>query len=194
MRRFQEENGLVVDGCLGKSTVDLLKSGDADPFVFTVGVEGDDVQRIQERLAHFGYLSHGQVTGYFGDKTQAAVKSFQSRNGLTEDGSVNYETMQLLLSEEAEKAPTTPKPATPKPTKKPHSSKKPTATPKPGTTPKPTKKPTPTPNDGDTGSSGHTINYGQGKEAFIQRRSPRIRSRKNRAPCPLWNRWCCRRF
>ncbi|MBQ2202777.1 MAG: peptidoglycan-binding protein, partial [Clostridia bacterium] len=140
VRRFQEENGLVVDGCLGKSTVDLLKSGKAEPFAFTAGTEGADVERIQQRLAHFGYLSSGQVTGYYGDKTQTAVKSFQKRNGLKNSGLVDYETMQKLLSEDAKKAPATPKPATPKPTKKPGTTKKPT-TPKPGTTPKPTKKP-----------------------------------------------------
>ena len=163
VRRFQEENGLVVDGCLGMSTAALLKSGEGDPFTFTVGTEGADVQRIQQRLAHYGYLSSGQQTGYYGDKTEAAVKSFQSRNGLRTDGAVGYETMQMLLSDSAKAAPVTPKPATPKPTKKPTS--KPTATPKPGTTPKPTATPKP---DGDSGSSGSTINYGQGKEAFIK--------------------------
>ena len=165
VRRFQEENGLIVDGCLAKSTVDLLKSGTCDPFVFTVGTEGTDVQHIQERLAYYGYLGKSQVTGYYGDKTQAAVKSFQSRNGIKADGAVGYKTIQVLLRDDAKKAPATPKPATPKPTKKPSTSSKPTATPKPGTTPKPTA--TPKPDDGDTGS-GSTINYGQGIEAFIR--------------------------
>ena len=130
-------------------------------------MEGADVHRIQERLAHFGYLSGNQITGYYGEKTQAAVKNFQTRNGVEDNGSVDFETMQLLLGEEAVKAPTTPRPATPKATKKPSK----TATPKPGTTPKPTKKPTAKPTEkpeGDTGSPGHTIDYGQGKEAFIK--------------------------
>ena len=161
VRRFQEENGLVVDGCLGKSTIDLLKSGTADPFVFTEGAEGADVERIQHRLAAYGYLSDRQVTGYYGEKTKAAVRSFQKRNKLEDTGTVGCETMVKLLSDDAKRAPATPKPSTPKPTKKPS---KPTATPKPGTTPKPTANP----DDGDSGSGGSTINYGKGKEAFIE--------------------------
>ncbi len=161
VRRFQEENGLVVDGCLGKSTIDLLESGTADPFVFTEGAEGADVERIQHRLASYGYLSDRQVTGYYGEKTKAAVQSFQKRNKLEETGTVGFETMVKLLSDDAKQAPATPKPSTPKPTKKPS---KPTATPKPGTTPKPTANP----DDGDSGSGGSTINYGKGKEAFIE--------------------------
>ena len=161
VRRFQEENGLVVDGCLGKSTIDLLKSGEADAFVFAEGAEGADVQRIQDRLARYGYLSDRQVTGYYGEKTAAAVQSFQKRNKLQTTGTVDYETMVKLLSDDAKQAPATPKPSTPKPTRKPT---KPTPTPKPGTTPKPTKNP----DDGDSGSGGSTINYGKGKEAFIK--------------------------
>lgn len=161
VRRFQEENGLVVDGCLGKTTIELLKSGKGETFAFTVGLEGDDVQRIQERLAHYGYLKGSQVTGYYGDKTKDAVKSFQSRNKLTVDGVAGYETIAKLLSSDAKKAPnaTTPKPSSgSKTTPKPSSGSK--------TTPKPT---TPSNDDsGDTGASGHTITYGQGKETFIQ--------------------------
>ena len=192
VRRFQEESGLVVDGCLGLSTVAQLKSGENDPFSFNVGMEGADVQRIQERLAHYGYLKSGQVTGYYGDKTKAAVKLFQSRNKLSKDGTVGYQTMQVLLSSDAKKAPADP---TPKPTS--HSSK-PTATPKPGTTPKPTAKPTASrDDDGDTGSSGSTINYGKGKEAFIEIAKSKLGSKyvrgakgPNKFDCSGFVYWC----
>ena len=157
VRRYQEQNGLVVDGCLGLSTVDLLKTG-GESYLFNLGAEGTDVLQIQRRLAHFGYLTKGQITGYYGDKTKDAVKSFQLRNDLKNDGTVNPDTMELLLSEDAKHAPATPKPATPKPTKKPSTTKKPGTTAK--TTPKPGSTPTPKP-------GGSTINYGKGKEAFI---------------------------
>ena len=192
VRRFQEESGLVVDGCLGLSTVAQLKSGENEPFSFNVGMEGADVQRIQERLAHYGYLKSGQVTGYYGDKTKAAVKLFQSRNKLSKDGTVGYQTMQVLLSSDAKKAPADP---TPKPTS--HNSK-PTATPKPGTTPKPTAKPTAShDDDGDTGSSGSTINYGKGKEAFIEIAKSKLGSKyvrgakgPNKFDCSGFVYWC----
>ncbi len=164
VRRFQEENGLVVDGCLGKSTIALIESGKGETFAFTVGMEGADVQRIQERLAHYGYLKSSQVTGYYGDKTKEAVKTFQSRNKLENDGAVGFATIDKLLSNDAKKAEnfTTPKPsskATPKPSGK--------------TTPKPSGKNTPKPtsshdDSGDSGTSGHTITYGKGVETFIQ--------------------------
>ncbi len=191
VRRFQEESGLVVDGCLGLSTVAQLKSGENEPFSFNVGMEGADVQRIQERLAHYGYLKSGQVTGYYGDKTKAAVKLFQSRNKLSKDGTVGYQTMQALLSSDAKKAPVE---ATPKPTS---SSSKPTPTPKPGTTPKPTAKPTENHDDGDTGSSGSTINYGKGKEAFIEIAKSKLGSKyvrgakgPNKFDCSGFVYWC----
>ena len=183
VRRFQEQNGLIIDGCLGKSTVQLLSDGSAEPFCFTTGMEGADVQRIQERLAHYGYLTGRQVTGYYGDKTKAAVSEFQSRNRLARDGKVGAATMDLLNSSNAKAAKT---PATPKPTAK--------TTPKPGTTPKPTKKP----EDGDTGTpSGETIDYGKGKEAFIKIAESKlgckyVRGAKgpNRFDCSGFVYWC----
>ena len=166
VRRFQEQNGLIIDGCLGKTTIGLLTDGTADSFCFTVGMEGADVQRIQERLAHYGYLTEGQVTGYYGDKTKAAVSAFQSRNKLKSDGMVGAQTIAVLNSDTANKAKPT---ATPKPSAK--TTPKPTAktTPKPGTTATPKPTATPRPDEGDTGGqSGSTIDYGQGKEAFIK--------------------------
>lgn len=166
VRRFQEQNGLVIDGCLGKSTIELLNSGKADSFCFTVGMEGADVQRIQERLAHYGYLTDGQVTGFYGEKTKSAVNAFQSRNKLKTDGVVGAQTMAALNSDTATKAKPT---ATPRPTAK--TTPKPTAktTPKPGTTATTKPTATPKPDDGDSGTqTGSTINYGQGVEAFIK--------------------------
>ena len=187
VRRFQEENGLVVDGCLGKSTIKLLMSGKCDPFAFTVGMEGADVQRIQERLAHYGYLKSSQVTGYYGDKTKDAVKTFQSRNKLTSDGVVGYETIDRLLSNDAKKAENaaTPKPSSGSKTPRPSSGTK---------TPKPTSS---SDDSGDSGTSGHTITYGKGVETFIQIAESKlgckyVRGAKgpNRFDCSGFVYWC----
>ena len=173
VKRFQEENGLVVDGCLGKSTIQLLKSGRGDTFTFGVGMEGADVQRIQERLAHYGYLKSGQVTGYYGDKTKEAVKDFQHRNEIESNGEVGFETIDKLLSNDAVKNPNAPK-ATPKPSSSSHKTPKPSSssnkTPKPSSSSNKTPKPTKHDDSGDTGgsTSGHTITYGKGVETFIQ--------------------------
>ena len=195
VRRFQEENGLVVDGCLGRSTIQLLKSGKGDTFAFSVGMEGADVQRIQERLEHYGYLRGSQVTGYFGDKTKNAVKDFQQRNRLTADGEVGYDTIRVLLSNDAVKNPNAPKP-TPKTTPKPSSGSK---TPKPSSGSKTTPKPTKNDDSGDVGgsTSGHTITYGKGKETFIQIAESKLGSKyvrgakgPDRFDCSGFVYWC----
>ena len=152
VKRFQENNGLVVDGCLGKTTIALLMTDGLAAFNFTNGMSGEDVARIQQRLVYYGYM--GSATGYYGDVTEAAVKSFQKRNGLTQDGAVGADTMAKLNSDNAKRAAATPKPTsqtTPKPSNGSTTTSKPTS----GTA---TAAPT---------NSGSTINYGQGIEAFI---------------------------
>ena len=62
---------------------------------------GEDIKRIQDRLYQMGYLAYGnQVTGNFGEATEAAVKKMQSVNGLEQDGKVGRRTMNLLYSDE----------------------------------------------------------------------------------------------
>ena len=189
--RFQTENGLVADGYLARSTMQLLDSGDGVSFRFRNGVEGDDVKYLQTRLYQLNYLTKSQTTGYYGDKTEAAMRAFQKRNGLNQSGEAEPESIEKLFDQSAVANPTpkpTPKPTkTPKPTAKVTATPKPTKTPKPtveptprpdGSTPEPTEPPTPTPTPkatekptdppaGDTGSSGSTIDYGEGVEAFI---------------------------
>lgn len=147
VRRFQEHNGLVVDGCLGRSTKALLESGDGEKFDFEKGMEGDDVRRIQERLCHYGYLKESQITGYYGEKTEAAVRSFQSRNSVPSDGKVGYNTLNKLNSSNAKKAKTTSS----------SSGSSGSSSSQSGS------------DKGDTGTaSGSTIDYGEGIEAFIK--------------------------
>ena len=65
------------------------------------GSRGDTVKKIQQRLKQWGYYT-GSVDGIFGSGTLAAVKSFQSKNGLKADGIVGKQTaaaMGIALSE-----------------------------------------------------------------------------------------------
>lgn len=48
------------------------------------GSSGEEVKKIQQKLKNWGYYN-GNVDGIYGSKTQAAVKSFQKKNGLTQD-------------------------------------------------------------------------------------------------------------
>jgi len=96
LKQFQSRNDLVVDGYLGPSTRLTLNSPEAVPNGLSLGDQGDSVERVQELLSKYGYLSSANVTGYFGEVTENAVKSFQKNNYLSSDGSVGMQTMAKL--------------------------------------------------------------------------------------------------
>ena len=96
---FQRKNGLAIDGIYGETTKQLLFSDEAKKYTVSIGITGTDVREIQARLKELDYLT--KVTDYFGDETEAAVKEFQSRNGLTADGSVGAKTKDVLFSDQA---------------------------------------------------------------------------------------------
>lgn len=59
------------------------------------GSSGDEVRQIQQKLKNWGYYN-GTVDGIYGSQTVAAVKKFQSKNGLTADGIAGTKTLQAL--------------------------------------------------------------------------------------------------
>lgn len=148
---FQRQHELKQDGIAGEQTQTLLFSKEAKHYTLLEGAEGRDVKLLQEQLVELGYLASGEADRIYGEKTIDAVKAFQKRNGLTQDGKAGEKTLEKLFSDDAkmskameEKVKAEEKAAktTPKATQKSGSK-----TQKPGskTTPKPTKKPTPTP-------------------------------------------------
>ena len=104
VKQFQSRNDLIVDGFLGPSTRAVLESSSAVPNGLMLGDNGDAVKRVQELLNKYGYLSANNMTGYFGEVTEDAVKAFQKNNGLTADGNVGVMTMSKLTSGDANKA------------------------------------------------------------------------------------------
>lgn len=74
-----------------------VTSSDADAQNRTLywGSRGDDVKKVQTRLSNWGYYD-GAVDGIYGPKTFNAVKSFQTKNGLTVDGTVGRQTWGAL--------------------------------------------------------------------------------------------------
>ena len=101
VKQFQSRNGLVVDGYLGPSTRIELKKLTARPNGLIIGEKGESVERVQNLLSKYGYLSSGNVTGYYGEITEKAVKSFQENNKLSVDGSVGIRTMTALTGDRA---------------------------------------------------------------------------------------------
>ena len=59
------------------------------------GSRGDEVRQIQDKLKRWGYYN-GSVDGIYGSKTLSAVKSFQSKNGLTVDGIAGPKTLAAM--------------------------------------------------------------------------------------------------
>lgn len=69
---------------------------------YRLGSKGDEVSRIQGRLAELG-LYMGPIDGDFGGGTEAAVKAFQRANGLEVDGSVGPITWKALFEKKMPK-------------------------------------------------------------------------------------------
>jgi len=105
LQLFQRKHNLSVDGLIGENTQVELFSDEAMPYTVKIGDDGTDVANLQERLQDLNYLKAGS-TGYFGTDTEAAVKSFQKRNGLSSDGNVGEQTREELFSEGARAAST----------------------------------------------------------------------------------------
>jgi peptidoglycan hydrolase-like protein with peptidoglycan-binding domain len=109
--RFQRTQGLNPDGIVGTQTESALfaefgqtRQISSQEFSFSsspnrVLQQGDrsvDVTTIQQRLRELGYFK-GQLTGYFGPSTQAAVIRFQLDNNIDANGIVDSRTRTALL-------------------------------------------------------------------------------------------------
>ena len=104
VRAFQIENGLTpVDGVAGAKTLERLYSGEAvsasasdvDYDTARPGDRGELVVEIQDCLQQMGYLD--SITGVYDEATEAAVKAFQRKNGLTADGVAGGRTLEMLF-------------------------------------------------------------------------------------------------
>lgn len=59
------------------------------------GSSGSEVTQIQTKLKRWGYYN-GNIDGIYGSKTVAAVRLFQSKNGLTVDGIAGSKTLAAM--------------------------------------------------------------------------------------------------
>ena len=71
-----------------------------------LGDTGDRVAEIQRRLIELGYMNV-EATGYFGQKTYDALRSFQRAAGLTADGVAGKKTTDALFASDAPRFTTT---------------------------------------------------------------------------------------
>lgn len=101
VKKFQERNGLDIDGTIGEKTREMLYSEDAKANFFERGEVSEKLKSYQTKLKSLGYLTTN-VDGTYGEDTQAAVKRFQERNGLIGDGYLGPQTIELLMSSQAQ--------------------------------------------------------------------------------------------
>ena len=102
LRQFQQDRGIVVDGVLGKESLDeielarfrlgdrILKYDPSRPQI------GDDVAELQKRLANLGLLT-SWISFRFEESTDTSVRSAQRELGLNPDGIVGPKTIKALM-------------------------------------------------------------------------------------------------
>ena len=97
VKNFQKYNHLHIDGKVGEKTLYYMTSGIAvyAPVSDKETANKDDVKKIQTRLQYYGFYS-GKIDGIYGTGTVAAVRAFQSANGLKVDGAVGSSTLEKL--------------------------------------------------------------------------------------------------
>lgn len=84
------------------STSSSYTNGRTDVYL-QIGSSGKQVKILQNRLIVLGYLT-GTADGEFGETTEAAVKAFQKRNSIYDDGVAGPTTLTKLYSSSAKKA------------------------------------------------------------------------------------------
>ena len=108
VKRFQEENGLTADGVAGPKTLNAIAaavarkggtpaSGGSAGTTLKLNSQGTKVSQLQTDLKQLGYY-YAQITGNFGEKTEAAVKAFQKAKGLTADGVAGTKTLNAIAA------------------------------------------------------------------------------------------------
>jgi N-acetylmuramoyl-L-alanine amidase len=73
----------------------LTPPDDSVEIISAYGSRGRDVEAIQRTLRDSGYF-FGEVTGYYGTQTEAAVRRFQHNRGLPATGIADAATLRLL--------------------------------------------------------------------------------------------------
>lgn len=98
---YQRQNNLSQDEIVGEETLKAILDENAKYYTAKQGDSGTDIVELQRRLYQLGYLAgEDEISGNFGEKTLAAVKKFQLMNGLSSDGKVGRQSMNLIYSED----------------------------------------------------------------------------------------------
>ena len=81
-------------------TVSSISAIGSPPGKTEVGDSGKDVVKLQQALEYLGYYD-GAIDGDFGKGTEAAVKRFQAKRGMNDDGIAGASTIRVLFGSTA---------------------------------------------------------------------------------------------
>jgi peptidoglycan hydrolase-like protein with peptidoglycan-binding domain len=115
IKKFQQNNNLVVDGIADKTTINTLKNHAANytkpvtvdttdlkknlgDRILKKGMHGTDVTQLKNILIDKGYLSGSFAKGsiLFDAEIEKAVIKFQQKTGIDTDGIVEVQTVYFL--------------------------------------------------------------------------------------------------
>ncbi|MCQ2555968.1 MAG: peptidoglycan-binding protein, partial [Clostridia bacterium] len=97
VKSFQRNNNLTVDGIVGRNTWNALLNLNPTAVTLRQGDRKSGVLFLQRLLLSYLYPITS-LDGVFGAETLAAVKAFQTENGLIADGIVGPRTWNALLN------------------------------------------------------------------------------------------------
>ena len=98
-----DQHGFVATGVMSDALIRRLLEDGIQIYTDTVreGDRGDNVQRVQRRLASLDYLTASGADGIFGKGTRSAVVSFQKRNHIEATGLCDQATQYILFTADA---------------------------------------------------------------------------------------------
>ena len=100
IKSFERQLGFKEDGICSLEIYKILMSNNAPSYLVMRHNEGADIRLLQQQLYELCYLTYEEcVNGYFGAKTENAVKDMQLRNGLPVTGIVDLKTYNYLYGE-----------------------------------------------------------------------------------------------
>lgn len=96
---YLDSTGISTEVGPANSGSDESSAGSESQYL-KVGSYGDKVTELQYRLTELGFYN-GDITGYYGEQTEAAYKRFQKAAGLYADGIAGEDELSLLYSDNA---------------------------------------------------------------------------------------------
>lgn len=100
IKKFERQVGLKQDGICSLEVYSLLMDKNAPSYEVKRTQRGDDIRILQQQLYELNYLLYEEdVNGYFGHKTENAVKEMQKSNNLKQTGTIDLTTLNFLYSE-----------------------------------------------------------------------------------------------